>query len=317
MNLDFNFMMNMCPDMKSKKYNKYLNNIVWWNTFMNLMNVATYAFEWSGLPDTCNERFLELALLTRGCACICKDPELGYLSLFSNAADGLNLYGEVPKIFATGVNGYNKQYVNYVEGGDNSKATAVTCRDNNVMIPYVRYILRATDRLMSAERSLDVASKKLKNPYFVTVDETQVNSVKKILSDVDDNQDSVITSKSTMPDGFKVFPTNVDVNTLKTLWEHYNNIDNNIRTMLGINNNSTAGKRERLIVDEVNANNDFTDINIDMRLHERELFCERVNKTFGLNISVKKRFQDVEQEESEVKEDGNEIQNPESTDGNT
>lgn len=304
--------LNFCPEMKSKKYNKYLNNMVWWNTFMNLINIATYAFEWDGLPDTCNERFLELALLTRGCACICKDPELGFLSLNANSADGLNLYGEIPKIFATGVNGYNKQFINYVVGSDNSQATAVTCRDNNMMIPYIRYIIRATDRLMSAERSIDVASKKLKNPYFVTADETQVNSIKKILNDVDDNQDSVITSKSTLPDGFKVFPTNVDVNTLKTLWEHYNNIDNSIRTMLGINNNSTSGKRERLIVDEINANNQYTDINIDMRLHERELFCERVNELFGLNISVHKRFAEQELLESEVSD--YEVQNTESTD---
>lgn len=307
-----NWFLSMCPDIKSKKYTKYQNNIVWQNTFMNLMNIATYAFEWSGLPDTCNERFLELALLTNGKACICKDPELGFLSLKAHSAGGLNLYGEIPKFFATGINGYNKEYTAYLVGTDNTNANAVLCRDNNMMIPYVRYIIRATDRLMSAERSIDVASKKLKNPYFITADETQVNSIKKILNDVDDNQESVITSKTTMPDGFKVFPTNVDVTTLKTLWEHYNNIDNSIRTMLGINNNSTSGKRERLIVDEINVNNDYTDINIDMRLHERQLFCDRVNELFGLNISVDKRFK---QDEQEV--DNDEVQDTKPTDENS
>lgn len=296
----------MIPEMKSKKYNKYLNNTVWLNTFYNLMNIATFAFKWEGLPDTCSERFLEIALLTRGCACICRDPDLGFLTLNCNSASGFNIYGDIPNIYATGVNGYNKQYVNYVDGSDNTDATAVMCRDNNMMIPYVRYIARATDRLMSAERSIDTASKKLKNPYFITADETQVASIKKILADVDDNQDSVITSKATMPDGFKVFPTNVDVTTLKTLWEHYSNIDNNIRTMLGIQNNSSSSKRERLLVDEINANNDYTDINIDMRLNERKIFCERVNSLFGLNISVSKRFdRDLTEEEDEQDEVSN------------
>lgn len=295
----------MIPEMKSKKYNKYLNNTVWLNTFYNLMNIATFAFKWEGLPDTCSERFLEIALLTRGRACICCDPDLGFLTLNCNSASGFNIYGDIPNIYAMGVNGYNKQYVNYVDGSDNTDATAVMCRDNNMMIPYIRYIARATDRLMSAERSIDTASKKLKNPYFITADETQVASIKKILADVDDNQDSVITSKATMPDGFKVFPTNVDVTTLKTLWEHYINIDNNIRTMLGIQNNSSSSKRERLLVDEVNANNDYTDINIDMRLNERRIFCERVNKLFGLNISVSKRFEQDDREEDEHDEISN------------
>lgn len=291
---------------KNKKKNKFLNSLVWRNTFINLMNVASYAFKWEGLPDTCNERFLELALLTRGVACIANDPELGFLSLFASPDDGLNIYGEFGKIFATGMNGYNKAYLTYVEGLDNSMANAVICRDNNMMIPYVNYIIRATDRLMSAERSLDVASKKLKNPYFITCDQTQEASVKKILNDIDDNADSVIGSKTVMPDMFKVFPTNVDTSTLKVLWEHYNNVDNQIRTLLGVNNNNATGKRERLLTDEINANNEVTDINIDMRLEQRKKFCEQVNELFGLNISVDLRsaFKEENDEVQEIQPDG-------------
>ena len=113
-----------------------------------------------------------------------------------------------------------------------------------------------------------------------------------------------------MVDGVISIPGMTREDILERDWNHPGL--NSIRTMLGINNNSTSGKRERLIVDEINVNNDYTDINIDMRLHERQLFCERVNELFGLNISVKKRFEDVDKEV-----DNDEVQDAESTDENS
>ena len=80
-----------------------------------------------------------------------------------------------------------------------------------------------------------------------------------------------------------------------------------MKELLGVNNNPNVDKKERLLVDEVNANNEATEDNISHRLKERELFCERVNKAFGLNISVSVNVENyvdnVENEETEVDED--------------
>ena len=284
-------------NMSASKLAKYENNIEWQNTFINLLNIASYTFEWSGLPDTCNERFLELALLYHGRACMVHDDIAGFLTLNANPSSMITIYGLPDHIIATGANGFNHEYTCYIEGGGSDQdVQAVMCRDNNLMYPYINYIIKATDRLMSAMRSIDVASKKLKNPYFITADEAQVTSVKKILADIDNNNEAVITSKSTMPDMFKIFPTNIDASVLTTLWNHYNNLDNQIRTILGVTNNNQTSKRERLLVDEINANNDYTSINVELRLREREKFCEYVNQTFGLNISVKIRNEFVNTE---------------------
>lgn len=285
-NTFFPFFPSSC--LNEKKLVEYENNMEWQNTFVNLINIATYQFEWNNLPDTCNERFLEFCLLT-GKALICNDPTYGYINMIASPANNINIYGEWDKLIGTSANGYNGNYIAYLKGADNTFANAVLCRDNNMMYPYLSYIIRATDRLTSAMRSIDVASKKLKNPYFITCDEAQATSIKKIMKDIDNNKESIITSKSTMPDMFKIFPTNMDVSTLKVLWENYNNLDNQIRTILGIENNSQSAKRERLIVDEINSNNQYTNINIDMRLYQRQIFCDYCNELFGLNISVNKR----------------------------
>ena len=57
---------------------------------------------------------------------------------------------------------------------------------------------------------------------------------------------------------------------------------------LGINNNNTD-KKERLLVDEVNANNEFILVNIDHMYEERKKACEEINRKFGLNITVNRR----------------------------
>ena len=44
-----------------------------------------------------------------------------------------------------------------------------------------------------------------------------------------------------------------------------------------------------MIVDEVNANNDFILVNLDHMFDEREKAVKEINKKFGLNIKVEKR----------------------------
>jgi hypothetical protein len=60
-------------------------------------------------------------------------------------------------------------------------------------------------------------------------------------------------------------------------------------TLVGIPNANTQ-KRERLITDEVNANNIDTDILSDLWLETMQRDIERVNDLFDLNISVQKKY---------------------------
>lgn len=273
--------------VNSKKLNRYENDIEFQNTFFKLFNLTVSAFKWDNLPPTCNSRYLETSLILDGIACIVNDSEYGLLSLkASRIAEKYNMYGETDKIQGIGWNGFNKQYTCYMEGSDNISANAVICRDNPVTYPYINILLAQANRLTNTMRSIDVAVKKLKVPYFITCEESQKASVEKILNDVDENKERIITSKATNENMFNVFPTRTDPNILAQLWNHYNNIDSQTKTILGIDNAVNQDKKERLITDEVNANNVSTELNIAFRLREREKFCEIVNKMFGTNISV-------------------------------
>ena len=285
--------------LSKKKVALYENDIEFQNMFYNLLNILMYSFSIEGLPDSCNERFFKLNLIFNGYAALIKDPDLGYLSLGVRPtmnSNELNIYGEFPDVMAFGWNGFNKQYTNYMYGTDNTDAEAVICRDNDMMYPMINIIWIYAKRLTDTMRTLDVTARKLKTPYFITCDEAQKSSIKKILEDVDFNQDSIIANRSTMPNEFNVLQTGVQPESVRVLWEHYSNLESEIRTFLGINSAANLDKKERLVVDEAQANYILTDINIQYRLKSYQQFCDTVNNLWGLNISFVSNIDIVEKQ---------------------
>ena len=275
-----------------KKLAKFENDIEFQNTYVNLLNIALYSIKFEGLPDTCNERFFKLNLLLNGMAGLIKDPDKGFLTL-AVAPETIdtkiygNMYGEWDHVIATGWGGYVATYTNYMEGANNTDAQCVICRDNDLCYPLSFYIMMFAKRLTDTMRTLDVAARKLKTPYFITCEESQRYSIQKILEDVDFNNDSIVTNKTTMPDMFQVLSTNLNPSVLRELWNHYNNLDSAVRTLLGVKSALNQDKSERLLVDEVNADNDLANINIGFRLASWNHFCEIVNDLWGLNVSCK------------------------------
>lgn len=285
--------------LSKKKVALYENDIEFQNMFYNLINILMYSFSIEGLPDSCNERFFKLNLIFNGYAALIKDPDLGYLSLGVRPtvnSSQLNIYGEFPDVMAFGWNGFNKQYTNYMYGTDNTDAEAVICRDNDMMYPMINIIWMYAKRLTDTMRTLDITARKLKTPYFITCDEAQKSSIKKILEDVDFNQDSIIANRSTMPNEFNVLQTGVQPESVRVLWEHYSNLESEIRTFLGINSAANLDKKERLVVDEAEANDILTDINIQYRLKSYQQFCDTVNNLWGLNISFVSNIDIVEKQ---------------------
>lgn len=292
--------------LNKKKLASFENNIEFQNVFCNFVNLCLDKFYIDGLPDTCNERYFKLSLIFNGMAILAKDPERGFLTLGGSPdCQNLNIYGEWDRVICYGMNGQQFSYKNYMWGSDNTGAEAIICRDNDLFYPMINYIMIWAERLASSMRTIDTTARKLKTPYFIVCDESQKSSVKKILEDIDFNQDSIITNKSTVPDMFQILPTGVREGALQTLWEHYYNLQTELRTYLGISSIPNRAKKERLITDEANADEDLASSNLAYRMHNYESFCETANEFFGLELSV--RYEDgseyVSDEEEQLYDD--------------
>ena len=72
-------------------------------------------------------------------------------------------------------------------------------------------------------------------------------------------------------------------------------------TLFGLNN--VIEKKERLIVDEATANNDYINRNVDLLYKNRKQACDEINKKFELNINVVR----VNNIEEKIYNEGDEI----------
>jgi hypothetical protein len=74
---------------------------------------------------------------------------------------------------------------------------------------------------------------------------------------------------------------------LNNLQDYKNSLHSEMLSLLGINN-SANDKKERLITDEVNANNQYINVNIDLMLELREEAAKAINEMFGTSITVER-----------------------------
>jgi len=76
-------------------------------------------------------------------------------------------------------------------------------------------------------------------------------------------------------------------------WEDFDNTFQFMCQMVGITTNVANGKKERLIVSEVESNDELTTLMEDTRLDFRKQGCEEIKEVFGLSIQVNNKVEQV------------------------
>jgi hypothetical protein len=261
--------------------------LMYWN---RLRDYALSMFQWEGLPDSINERFMELTLFQEGKILFFNDTELGFLALpFSYGR--LNVYQEPVDFHAFSIN-YSKDY---------DKDHAVPIWANFSRNPIYWVIEEYAKRLYYVERALDLNIRQQKFPFLILGEESQRLSLMNAYEKWEGNEPFVFGYKTGFDkEAFQVLNTPVPFVADKLL-EYKHNLWNEAMTFLGIGN-AKQDKRERLVADEVAANDEQIESSREVMLKARQLACEQINKMFNLNISVNYRLRELQQEGTENEE---------------
>lgn len=267
-----------------------------------LSEMAISMFEWVNLPDTIDERFLELTLFGEGRVVFFKDDDIGYLAL-QMANDGqLDVYRIPTRRRAISCTNYTKQL-------DNTDSVIIY---NNVMHTASYYeMLPFARRLTNLDRIIDVNVNAQKTPVTILANEKQRLAMLNLYKQYDGNEPFIFGDK------------NLDLNAItsittgapyigKDLYELKTQIWNEALTTLGIVNVSVQ-KRERMVVDEAIQTQGSVVASRYSRLNARKQACKQINSMFGLNIDCKFRetephykreeFIDESDEDAEVTDD--------------
>ena len=251
------------------------------NRLFNLFTtLALNRFKWDNLPKGLESRHIENALFRFGQAGFVDDKDLGLICLPASPR-GLNVYGDPTEILLTG-NGYSKEY---------KVKDVVRIMNNDLCYPTIVHINYYADKISRCDKAIDMNVRHQKTPYILKTTKQNELSMKNLINKIErDDYAIFIDEKMTNggDTGLIVDQTLVPFVADK-LQEHKNNLVCELLTILGLNNNDSNNmKKERLIVDEVNANNQEIEMYLDTDFKNRKKACEEINAKFGLNITVDK-----------------------------
>lgn len=272
------------------KRNDIRRTLVFHDYYSRLKSIALSIYKWEGLPDTCNARFLEDCLFHYGCAIFVEDEEMSFLNLKATPATTLNVYNE-PLAYTAFSTGYTKMF---------NAEECVFIRNNYLEKSTDSTILLFAERLTKIEMSLNVNINAQKTPVLIRCDEKTRTSLEAIYNQYEGDRPVIFGSKSLQEKPLETLKTDAPFVADK-LREEKRAVWNEALEFLGLNTNPSDKKKERLVVNEVDANNEQIDIQASTMLSARQEACEAINKKFGLNVSVKMR---VDEMKETVQEEG-------------
>ena len=265
-----------------KNNSKIINNRVFTDYFYRLMLLSKSLFKWNNLPDGLDERFIERYLFSEGECLFFKDEKLGFMvtKMVPNGQYNAYLEPTLVRPFA-----YNYEY----DGATlYNNENCVIIRNNDESIPTLPTIELYAMKLTNLDRTIDVNILNQKPPLIITCTDKQKLSLKNVINQRNENEYAIYGDKGLDVDNM------INVLDLKSpvvfdkLQIQKHDVWNECMTFLGINN-ANQDKRERLVADEVSANNEQVYASEDVMLKARQTACEQINKMFGLNISVERR----------------------------
>lgn len=280
---------------KAKWESALLNNRTYLQYYNRLLELAINMYEWKNLPDTVDERFLELTLFSDGMAVYFRDEILGDLCLQTMIGGNLDVYRIPMERTAYAANGYQVRL-----DPTNSVIIFNNYTHTNSMLDIEMY----ARRLYNIERTIDVNVNAQKTPVMVIGSEAQRLTLKNLMMQYDGNEPFIYGDDKLNVNALNVLrldaPYVADkLNILKRqIW-------NEALTYLGIENSNTE-KKERLVTDEITSNLGGVEAQRFCRLNARRKAADQINAMFGTNITVEfreenkvKYFDEAEDEEKE------------------
>lgn len=276
--------------LSMKKKAEILNNMTYSDYYYRLMMLARSAFEWKGLPNGMDEAWIERFLFNEGSCVFFKDSNLGFVVMQYNTYGSLNNYCEPTRVKPHAINYTGEPLDNYTE--------CVIIQNNDAMLPTAPTIEMYAYQLAEITRASIVNIKANKTPVLITCNEKQRLTLKQVYNQFDGNFHVIFGDKNLDVEGIKVLKTDAPVVFDKLRLEKHA-VWNECMTFLGLNN-ANQDKKERLVTDEVKANNAQVEQSALVMLKSRELACKRINELFDLNISVRLRTRSEVQNEDEL-----------------
>ena len=253
--------------------------------------MALNRYKWENLPNGIESRYIEEMLYDNGECAMFDHPDLGLCVLRSSSRENLNIYGEPTKLMLSGFNEHRTIMMD----------ECVRILNNDLALPTLQHIVYYARRMAEIDDIIMQNLRQQRVPYLFATDENNGLTMKTLYDRIYQGEAAIFIDKEMLkgePENIMVIPTLAPY-LVDKLQIQKQEMERELLTFLGINN--TLEKKERLLVDETNSNNQFIKMASDIGFKQRQLACEQMNERFGLNVRV---IETQDEMKEEVERDG-------------
>lgn len=275
----------------------------WFNHYDRYLHSLVFQlFEWKGLPDSIDPRFLEITLHRFGFCGFYKDKNLGFVALQGALSGRLDHYWN-PVTFRGVAPQYSHMFdvFNYkdmersikVDGQEMAFDYGVIVWNNDLRIPTTPSLRLFAEDLADIKKTKIINQKAQKTPVSMNANDNNIHSIKKAYNEYEGGAPVMINHESLGGNPVDVLNTQAPY-LLDKLAVERQDVWNEIMTYLGIKNANTD-KRERLITSEVEANDSQIENSVNIFLKARQESAKLINELYDLEVSVELRTHVVEE----------------------
>ena len=257
-----------------------MNNQTYVDYLERMKKICLSIFDWQNLPESMNARFIEMCLYYNGQAALLYDEDYGFINTM--AADGgyINLYGLPTEINCYSYRFNQRRSLYMTDTGEEKAKECILVMNNYERVPTAATITLFAYRLAEAQRVADTNLNSQKYPLLLTTDQRQLFTLKKIYEEYDGNTPVIFADKNVIsPDALKAIKTDA-LFIVNDIMDYKREIWNEFLTFMGLQNLNE--KRERMITNEVDSNNELVNLNLQALLIPRKEACRQFNEKYGL-----------------------------------
>ena len=248
---------------------------------MRLSDLVCNMFPYYNMPDEINMNAVSKMVMLGGYAIFFKDRDLEKYFCLEGALTGVDPYGY--PTYAKPISKNISEGIIFPEMKVGEECIIIYA--NKVRSSALPYIVEYADKLAELDVAIKMNTRAMKHPLMIKTTEQKKDSIATLMAQYEDDYYVVFPDQALLDNSsLQVMDFKVSASEILNLQKEKETVMNEFFNIFGIS--GSVEKRERMISGEMNAMMEQVAVNRNMWMSAQKDAIDKINKMFGLNITI-------------------------------